>query len=47
MNTLTFNRTYFFLTKFIENGAKEGERHDLGFQKLQRARYKWINDRME
>ena len=47
MNALAFSSTNFFFSKLTDHGEKERKRHDLTFEKLQRVRNKWNEDRMK
>ena len=47
VNVLAFSGTNFFFSRLTDHGAEERKRHDLAFEKLQRARDKWNRDRMK
>ena len=41
MNALAVSGTNFFFSKLIDHGEKEGKRHNLALEKLQRVRDEW------
>ena len=47
MNGLAFSRPNFFFSKLTDHGEKERKRHDLAFEKLQRNRDEWNEDRIK
>ena len=47
MNALAFIGTNFFFNKLMDHGEKERKRHNLAFEKLQRAKDKWNENRMK
>ena len=47
VNALAFSGTNFVFSRLTDHGAKERKRHDLALKKLQRARDKWNEDRIE
>ena len=47
VNALAFSGTNFIFSRLTDHGAEERKRHDLGLEKLQRARNEWNRDRMK
>ena len=47
MNALVFSGTDCFFSKLTDHCEKERKRHDLAFEKLQRAQENWNEDRMK
>ena len=47
VNALAFRGTDFVFSRLTDHGAEERKRHDLTFEKLQRARDEWNRDRMK
>ena len=45
--TTAFGDANLAFSMLTDHGAKERKRHDLAFEKLQRARDKWNEDRMK
>ena len=47
VNALAFCGTNFVFSRLTDHDEKERKRHDPALEKLQRARYKWNEDRMK
>ena len=47
VNALAFSSTNFLFSRFTDHGEKERKRHDLAFEKHERARDEWNKDRMK
>ena len=47
VNALAFSGTNFVFSQLTDHGEEERKRHDLAFEKLQRAKKKWNEDRMK
>ena len=47
VNALTFSGTNFVFSRLTDHGAKEGKRHDLAEEKLQKARDEYNGDQIK
>ena len=47
VNALVFSGTNFVFSRLTDHGEKERKRHDLAFEKLQRAWDEWSKDRVK